>query len=117
MGDTCASAHQLDLVGLQLAAISHAVLVGDGSGDDVAENFHFPMRVSGETCAWGDDVLVDDAQAAEAHVGGIVVISETEGVIGIQPTVIGVAAFGRSSDCEWFRFHNDVRMLLDANFG
>jgi hypothetical protein len=34
-------------------------------------------------------------------VGGIVVISEAEGVIAIQPTVIGVAAFGRSSDGEF----------------
>lgn len=75
------------------------------------------MRVGGETCAWGDDVLVDDAQAAEAHVGGIVVISEAESVITIQPTEIGVAAFGRSSDGEWFRFYNDVRMSLDAHFG
>lgn len=86
--------------GLQLAAISHAVLVGDGSGDDVAENLHFAVRVGGETCARCDDVLVDDAEAAETHVGGIVVICEAEGVIAIQPTVIGVAAFGGTSGGE-----------------
>lgn len=92
--DSSAGAHELDLAGFQLTAISHTVFVRDGSGNNVAENFHFPMRMIGETGARCDDVLVDHTQAAEAHVGGIVVIREAEGVIAIQPTVIGVTAFG-----------------------
>jgi hypothetical protein len=43
---------------------------------------------------------IDHTQAAETHVRRIVVIGEAEGVMAIQPTVIGVTAFGGSADGE-----------------
>ena len=46
-----------------------------------------------EAGAGGDAVLVDDAQAAEAHVVGIVIVGETEAMPGIEPAVVGVASF------------------------
>jgi len=39
-----------------------------------------------------DAVLVDDPQRAEAHVGGVVVAREREGVRGVEPAVVEVAA-------------------------
>ena len=43
-------------------------------------------------------VLVDHAQRPELDVLGIEVIGEREGVIGLQPAVVGVAAFVAASD-------------------
>ena len=61
--------------------------------EDVAEDFHIPMRMGREPHARGDDIVVDDAQAAKAHVGGIEVIGEAEGVESFEPAVVGVSAF------------------------
>jgi hypothetical protein len=40
-----------------------------------------------------DAVLVDHAQGAEMGLLRIVVIGEAEGVVGIEPAVLGVAPF------------------------
>lgn len=100
MEDTFAGAHELDLAGLEDAAIAEAVFVLESAFDDVGEDFHVAVRVGGEAAAGGDVVFVDDAQAAEAHVGGVVVIGEGEGMMGLEPAMVGVAAFGGAADGE-----------------
>lgn len=100
MEDAFAGAHELDLAGLEDAAIAEAVFVLEGAFDNVGEDFHVAVRVSGEAAAGSDAVFVDDAQAAEAHVGGVVVIGEGEGVMGFEPAMVGVAAFGGAADGE-----------------
>src|SRR5437870_4349643 len=37
-------------------------------------------------------VVVDDPHGAEAQVGGVVVIAEGEGVVGVEPAVVEVAS-------------------------
>ena len=107
VGDAAAGAHELDLAGAEFAAVAHAVLVGDGTGDDAGEDFHVAVRVGGEACAGGDAVFVDDAERAEAHVGGVVVVAEAEGMEGAEPAVVGVAAVrGFAKD----EFHGEGRM-------
>lgn len=61
VGDAGACAHELDFPGLELAGVSHGVHMGEGAGEDVAEDFHIVVRVGGEAAAGGDFVLVDDA--------------------------------------------------------
>ena len=100
MEDAFAGAHELDLAGLEDAAIAEAVFVLEGAFDNVGEDFHVAVRVSGEAAAGSDVVFVDDAQATEAHVGGVVVIGEGEGVMGFEPAMVGVAAFGGAADGE-----------------
>ena len=39
-----------------------------------------------------DPVFVDDPERAEAHVPGVMVAGEGEGVAGVEPAVVGVAA-------------------------
>jgi len=39
-----------------------------------------------------DAVLVDDAQVPEAHVVRVVIVGKREGVIAIEPSVLGMAA-------------------------
>ncbi len=81
--------------------------MGDGPGDDPCEDFHVAVRVSGEAGAGGDAVFVDDAERAEAHVGGVVVVAEAEGMEGAEPAVICVAAVRGFAKGE---FHRDGRM-------
>jgi hypothetical protein len=46
-----------------------------------------------EALAGSNEVLVDDSQPAESHELRVVVCIEAEGVVGIEPAVIGVTAF------------------------
>ena len=59
----------------------------------VADDLHVAVAVVAEARAGGDAVLVDHAQVAEAHVLRIVVAGEGKAVEGLQPAVVGMAAF------------------------
>ena len=89
-----AGAHDLDLTGHQHSSVSHAVLVLEGSVKDVAEDLHVLMWMCWESRTWSDDILIDDPQRPEAHVGRVVVAGETEGVKTVQPPVAGMASGG-----------------------
>ena len=56
-------------------------------------------RVRAEALPRRDAVLVDDAERAEAHVVGVVVVRERERVVRVEPPVLGVAA--PVCDVEW----------------
>src|SRR3954466_2450049 len=59
-------------------------------------------------------ILIDDAEAAETHVRGIVVIGEGEGVIAVEPAVLGMAplvAFAEGKHGVPFSQAFDARLL------
>jgi hypothetical protein len=92
--------------------------VGYAARKDVGDNLHLAMAVSAEASAALDCVFVDDAQGAEAHEFGVVVVGEGEGEFGIEPAVVGVAAIGGFTNCKhWFFlvFPVDFLMLAQAN--
>ena len=89
-----ARAHDLDLSGTKLPLVAHAILVRQRSGDYVAENFHVSVRVRREAAACCDVVFVDDTQRSKPHGFGIVIISEREGMSGVEPTEVRVASAG-----------------------
>ena len=95
-----AGAHDLDLAGLELGVIPEAVAMLDGPFEDIREDFHVAMPVRRKTHPWIDEVLIDDPERAETHVGRVVVIGETEAVPGHQPAVIGEPAFFGATHCE-----------------
>ena len=45
-------------------------------------------------------ILVDHAQRADAHVGGVVVVAEGEAVPGVEPAELGVEALGGGNDID-----------------
>ena len=51
------------------------------------------MRVHPKAHPWHYQVVIDDPQAAETHPVRVVVIRKTKSMVGIQPTVLGVASF------------------------
>ena len=63
------------------------------AAEDVADDFHVAVRMRAEAHAGHDEVVVDDAQAAVTHPLRIVIVREAEGVIAVQPAVVGVAPF------------------------
>ncbi len=80
-----------------------------GAGHDVGDDFHVPVRMQAKTHFGRDPVFVDHAQGAEMRVRRIVIIGEAEGVVGVEPAVIGVAPFVGFSNLDhggsWFT-HN-----------
>jgi hypothetical protein len=58
----------------------------------LGEDFHVVVRVRAEALAERHEVLVHHAQGSEPHVAAIVVRGEGEGVVGVEPAEIGVAA-------------------------
>lgn len=62
------------------------------AGEDVGEDFGVAVRVCGEAGLGRDAVFVEDAQGAEGLEGWVVVLAEGEGVVGVEPAVVGVAA-------------------------
>lgn len=66
--------------------------------EDVAEDLSIAVRVGGEAGVGCDAVFVQDAQGAEVGVGGVVVVGEGEGVIGVEPAVVGVAAVAGAAE-------------------
>ena len=63
-------------------------------------DLHVVVRVRPEAPTRRDDVLVEDAQRSEVHPGRVEVAGEGEGVRGLQPAVVRVAALGRATDRE-----------------
>ena len=77
-----------------LAPLHHAVPVRQLPAEDVAEDLGVAVRVRGEAGPRGDAILVQHAQGAEGHEGWVVVAGEGEGVVAVQPAVVGVPARG-----------------------
>src|SRR5689334_14383942 len=51
-----------------------------------------------------DAILVDDAQSAKSHVLGIVILIEGKRVIGVEPSMLEMAAFFRRAQRDHSRF-------------
>lgn len=90
--DAGAGGHALDFAGFHDRAVAHAVAMFERARQDDRDDFHVAMRVHAETAAARDDVVIDDAKGAEAHVFGVVIIREGKGEMAVEPAVIGVAA-------------------------
>ena len=62
------------------------------AADYVAPDEEFGVRVCAEACAFFYAIFVYYAERAERFVAGVVVGGEGEGVEGVEPAVVGVAA-------------------------
>jgi hypothetical protein len=93
VGDAPAGAQQLNLAGLELPPVAQAVLVLQRALQDVAEDFHVPMRMRPKTLPRRHPVVVDDAQGAKADVRRIVIVRKRKGVMRIEPAVVRMTAF------------------------
>src|SRR5258705_4847908 len=75
-----------------------AVLMLQRALQHIGDDLHVAMPMGVESAAGLDPVLVDDPQGTEAHVLGIVILAEREGVAAVQPSEVGDAPFLAVSD-------------------
>ena len=68
MPHACSGAYELNLPRLEDALIAKAVAMCQRTFQDIAENFHVPVRMLGETSTGGNNVIIDHPEASEAHV-------------------------------------------------
>src|SRR5690606_11536991 len=66
-------------------------------------DLHVAVRVLAEALAGRDPVVVDDAERAEAHVVGVVVIREGERVARVEPPVVRVPSLLAASNADRHR--------------
>src|SRR5206468_12294286 len=95
-----AGGHALHLAGVDDGPGPQAVLVLERALDDVGDDLHVAVAMGGEACARLHPVLVDDAQAAEAHVARVEVVGEREGVAAREPAELRAAALDARADGE-----------------
>ena len=99
VGDAGAGAHALHLARADDRAVAQAVLVLQRAFQHVADDLHVAMRMGGKTCAGGDAILIEDAQAGKAHLRRVVILVEGRGVPAVEPIQLGVAEFLALANC------------------
>src|SRR5262249_30441252 len=92
------SGHRLDYVRPEDMVFAGAVLMLQPAGKNVGDDFHVAVRVSAESAAGSNLVVVQNPQGTESHVLGVVVPRERKGVIRVQPAMLGVAALIGAAD-------------------
>lgn len=92
VANTGAGGSELDFAAAQLFEVAHAVLVLELAIHDVRPDEELRMAVSAEAGAAADAVFIDHAERPEFFKGRVVVAGETEGVEGVQPAVVCMAA-------------------------
>jgi len=98
VADTAAGAHALDVARSNDRAVTDRVAVREFAGEHVADDFHLAVAVSAEARTRLDPILVYHAQRPELHVLRIEVICKCEGMAGLEPAVICVAALCAAPD-------------------
>ena len=66
--------------------------------EDIAEYLHVTVRMLGKTPPGSNNIIIDHAQASEAHVSGVVVIGKAESVAAAEPSMVRQTAFGGRAD-------------------
>src|SRR5262249_43590987 len=105
MGDAAPGAHVLKLVLAEHGAFPSAVLVCQGTIENVGEYLHVPVLMRAESSTGLQAVFVDDPQPPEPYVAGVAVVAERERVPALEPRVVGAAPGGRRSQ------HHHLRLV------
>src|SRR5713101_655220 len=105
--------HALPVAGANGGPISHAVLVLQGTFENVSNDLHVAMGMHGEAVATLHPVFVDDAQGAKSHKARIAIGVKGKCVLGVEPAEVASAALVTPSnrDHSWNPRYNDY---LDA---
>src|SRR5216683_4117647 len=79
---------------------ANAVAMLKGPLQNVSDDLHVAMAVPWETTPSLNKVFINDAQATKLGVLRIVVITERESVVGVEPAEIEVAALLCCANCD-----------------
>src|SRR5258706_4548023 len=101
--DTRARAHALHVAGPDDRAVAHRIAVCEPALEHVADDFHVAVAMGAEPPARLHAILVDHAQRPKARVAGGVVVGEGKAMEGVEPPVLGMAAFVGPSNVDHLR--------------
>src|SRR5215469_11166939 len=90
--NTGTGAHALYVARPDHRAVAETVLVLERSVENIGDDFHVIVGVAREPAARNEAILVDDPQAPEAQMRGVLITREREGVAAVQPSSPGLAA-------------------------
>src|SRR5579862_7350735 len=94
MANAAACSHALSIARENDRTGSEAVFVLKLAFENIGDDLHVAMRMSGKSGVRRDVVFVDDAQRAKSHPLGIPVIGKAESMFGVEPTVVSSTTFG-----------------------
>src|ERR1051325_8242494 len=97
MDDSAAGRHGLDFIGADDVLFTCTVAMQNVAFDNIRNDFHIAMGVGSKALAWCDLIVVEHAQRVEAHVVRIMIVTKRKGLVGIEPPLLGMAAFFASS--------------------
>ncbi len=100
MLNAAAGAHALNLAGANGGAGAKTVFMRERTFQHIGDDFHIPVRMSGKAALGRDVIFVDHAQAAETHMGRIVIIGEGKAEMTIEPIGAALSAFVGWSECK-----------------
>src|SRR6185369_2695219 len=100
MSHTRAGTHALRIAAANNRSGAHAVAMFQSPLQNVGDNFHVAMSVRGEAVAGLHKVFVDYSKGTKARVLWIVVITEGEAVISIEPAEIEMATLFSLANCD-----------------
>ena len=92
VADTCSGTHHLDIAVFDDGGVAHAVLVFEIAFQRNTNDLHIVVRMRSEAHSRRNNIVIQDAQHAKVHAFRIVIISETERVVAVEPTVVGMSA-------------------------
>src|ERR1043166_812693 len=95
-----ASRDPLEIAGVQHRAVAHAVAMSQRALQNIRDDLHILMRMLAKTLARRYAILVDDPHRSKAHVPGVSIAGKGEGVIRVEPSVVGVSALLTSSNAD-----------------
>ncbi len=114
--DPWAGAHHLDVTIPDHRNIAHAVFVFQVALQRDRDDFHIIMGMCAKAFGRSYLIVVEDAENAEMHAFGIVVVGKTEGMATVKPPMIGITArVGFMKNCI---FHDNwicVREVIKPN--
>lgn len=94
-----AALHAVEIISLLafFAFFNHAIPMCQLPTKNVGEDLGIAMGMCWEPLSCVDSVLIQDSQTAKVLIFRVVVIGEAEGVVGIEPSVVGMASIPRTS--------------------
>lgn len=92
VSDPSPRARELYFSSSQLLEVAHAVFMLELAVDDVGPDEEFGVRVGAKTGTTFHSVFIDHSKRSKLSVLRIVVRCEGEGVVGIEPAMVGVTS-------------------------
>lgn len=97
VNDSRAGGHPLDVTGGNNSLVAHRIFMLNGTRENIGNDLHVAVRVHAESSSGGDAVLIDNSKRPKMNMRWIVIIGKRKSMVGIEPSMIEMAAFGGGS--------------------